>query len=65
MAETKSIFERNVFYERLIDMRSTDRKTFDSLSQPTHWALLEYEKQKRAANELEAMRDEGSSTDVN
>lgn len=64
MAEIKSTFERNVFYDRLIAMRSADRKAFDSLSQPTHWTLLEYEQQKRAHNELEAMRDERSPTNV-
>jgi hypothetical protein len=40
-------FERNGFYERLIQMRRTNRKAFDSLSTPTHYALVEYEKQKR------------------
>lgn len=57
-------FEKNLFYERLIAMRSTTPKPFDSFSQPTHWALLEYEKQKRAHHELEAMREEGSSIDA-
>lgn len=56
----KSQVQINLFYERLIDMRPTDRKTFDSLSQPTRWALLEYEKQKRAQAEIDAMRNEAS-----
>ncbi len=41
-------WEPNAFYDRLIQMRRTDRKTFDSLSTPTHYALAEYEKQRRA-----------------
>ena len=57
-------FEPNGFYERLIAMRSADPKTFDSFSQPTHWTLLEYEQQKRAHDELEAMRQEGGLTNV-
>jgi hypothetical protein len=40
-------FESNGFYERLITMRRTDRKTFDGFSIPTRLALAEYEKQKR------------------
>jgi hypothetical protein len=40
-------FEPNAFYERLIRMRATDRKTFESLSVPSKLALCEYEKQKR------------------
>ncbi len=40
-------FEPNSFYERLIAMRGTDRKTFDSFSIPTKLALAEYEKQRR------------------
>lgn len=54
----KLIFQSNAFYKKLLKLRETDRKTFDSLSQPTHWALLEYERAKRAAAELEAMRNE-------
>jgi hypothetical protein len=40
-------FEPNRFYERLIVMRRTDRKTFDGFSVPTRLALEEYEKRKR------------------
>lgn len=57
MTDQQTEFQVNPFYERLIALRDKDRKTFDSLSQPTHWALLEYEKQKRAAAELEAMNE--------
>ncbi len=44
---TGQTFQRNGFYERLITMRRTDRKTFDGFSIPTRLALAEYEKQKR------------------
>jgi L-asparaginase/Glu-tRNA(Gln) amidotransferase subunit D len=40
-------FQPNAFYDRLISMRRTDRRTFDSFSTPTHLALAEYEKSKR------------------
>jgi hypothetical protein len=40
-------FERNSFYERLIEIRRKDRKTFDGLSTTTHLTLAEYERQKR------------------
>jgi ribosomal protein S10 len=43
----QSEFERNSFYERLIDIRRKDRKTFDSISTATHLTLAEYERQKR------------------
>jgi hypothetical protein len=43
------LFEVNAFYERLIAMRQTNRKDFDSLSAVTHLALGEYERQKIAA----------------
>jgi hypothetical protein len=39
-------WEPNAFYDRLIALRRTDRKTFDGLSTPTHYALAEYEKQR-------------------
>lgn len=51
-------FEANAFYERLIEMRRTRRRDFDGLSAVTHLALGEYERQKRAAAELEAMKGE-------
>ncbi len=46
-------FEPNSFYERLIALRCTDRKTFDSFSIPTRLALTEYEKQKREHEQLQ------------
>jgi hypothetical protein len=41
-------FQENLFYERLIKLRQTNRRDFDGLSAPTHLALGEYEKQKLA-----------------
>jgi hypothetical protein len=45
-------FEPNAFYDRLIQIRRTDRKTFDGLSSVTHAALAEYEKARRASEML-------------
>jgi hypothetical protein len=47
-------FQPNGFYERLITMRRTDRKTFDGFSIPTRLALAEYEKQKRQFEQLKS-----------
>jgi hypothetical protein len=41
-------FEPNAFYERLIEMRRTNRAAFDSMSPPSKLALAQYEKLKRA-----------------
>ncbi len=53
-------FEPNSFYERLISIRRTDRKTFDSFSIPTRLALTEYEKQKREHEQLRAVKAESA-----
>lgn len=37
----------NKFYERLLDIRRRDRKTFDGMSPATKTALAEYERAKR------------------
>ena len=44
---TSAEFELNAFYERLIELRRSNLKAFNSLSPASHAALLEYEKQKR------------------
>jgi hypothetical protein len=49
-------FESNGFYERLISIRRTDRKTFDGLSIPTRLALAEYERQKRQHETEQAIK---------
>jgi hypothetical protein len=51
-------FETNGFYERLISIRRTDRKTFDGFSIPTRLALAEYEKQKRQHEAEQAIKAE-------
>jgi len=50
-------FEENAFYERLIEMRRTDRKTFESLSPPSKLALAQYEKLKREHSRLEEINE--------
>jgi hypothetical protein len=49
-------FEVNLFYERVIEMRRTNRKSFDSLWAATHLALGAYEQAKRQAAEIERMK---------
>jgi hypothetical protein len=49
-------FQVNLLYERLIEMRRTNRKSFDSLSAATHLALVAYERAKRQAAEIERMK---------
>lgn len=51
-------FETNGFYERLLVLRRTDPKVFEFISPVSKLALAEYERQKRAQAEVEAMRDE-------
>jgi hypothetical protein len=47
-------FEENAFYERLLDIRRTDRAKFERLSPVSRLALMQYEKLKRAAEEAGA-----------
>jgi hypothetical protein len=49
-------FERNGFYERLIHLRRTNRKAFDSLSPQTKLSLGHYEEAKLKAEEDERRR---------
>ncbi len=46
----------NAFYERVLELRRTDPKAFDSLAPVTKLALGQYEAQKR--ERLQAIRDE-------
>ncbi|MDQ3820086.1 MAG: hypothetical protein M3362_20745 [Acidobacteriota bacterium] len=55
--QTPTDFTVNRFYERLIDLRRTNRKAFDSISPPSKLALAEYEKQKRQAEAEKALSD--------
>ncbi len=59
--QTPTDFTVNPFYERLIHLRSTNRKAFDSLSPPSKLALAEYEKQKRQAEQDNVMSRESAS----
>lgn len=52
-AKDQPKFERNGFYERIIELRRTNRRAFDSLSPATKLALAEYEKQKLAHEQEE------------
>jgi hypothetical protein len=47
-------FQPNAFYDRLISMRRTDRKTFDSFSTATHISLTTYEAAKREHESLKS-----------
>jgi hypothetical protein len=51
-------FEINHFYERVLELRRTNPKAFDSLSPATKLALGQYEAQKREHTRLAAIRDE-------
>lgn len=51
-------FEPNAFYERVLSLRATDRRAFDSLAPATKQALFAYETAKREAARLQAIRDE-------
>jgi hypothetical protein len=51
-------FETNAFYERVLELRRTNPRDFDSLAPVTKLALGQYESQKREAQKLEAIRDE-------
>ncbi len=51
-------FETNAFYERVLSLRATDRRAFDSLAPATKQALFAYETAKREHARLEAIRGE-------
>lgn len=55
--ETPTDFTINPFYERLIQLRSTNRKAFDSLSPPSKLALARYELLKRQAEAEKVLSD--------
>lgn len=44
-------FQVNAFYERLISLRSTNRKAFESMSPNVKTALVQYEAAKRQAEQ--------------
>lgn len=51
-------FEPNAFYEKVLDLRRTNARAFDSLAPVTKQALYAYETAKRVHIRLEAVRDE-------
>ncbi len=51
-AEGRARFEPNAFYERLIAMRETNAKAYDSMAPATKLALGYYEGAKRRAEML-------------
>jgi len=62
MKNNKSIpsaaFEPNAFYEKVLDLRQTNPKAFDSLAPVTKQALYAYETAKREHTRLADIRDE-------
>jgi hypothetical protein len=54
----KLAFEQNAFYEKVLDLRQTNLKAFDSLAPVTKLALYAYEMAKREHTRLAAIRDE-------
>ncbi len=54
----KPAFEVNSFYERVLELRRTDPRAFDSLAPVTKQALYAYETAKREHTRLAAIRDE-------
>jgi len=54
----KPAFEPNAYYERVLDLRRTDPKAFDSLAPVTRLALYAYETAKREHTRLAAIRQE-------
>jgi hypothetical protein len=58
---SKPTFETNGFYEKLLKLRRTNPKAFESISPASKLALAEYEKQKRES----ALLNEAQVSDVN
>jgi hypothetical protein len=53
-------FTINLFYERLIELRRTNAKAFESISPPSKLALAQYERLKREHQQQQAMRRESN-----
>ena len=58
----KPAFEPNAYYERVLSLRATDQRAFDSLAPVTKQALYAYETAKREHTRLEAIRAGGGIT---
>lgn len=55
---TMPVFEPNAFYEKILDLRRTNPRAFDSLAPVTKQSLYAYETAKRGHARLQAIRDE-------
>lgn len=55
---TKPVFEPNAFYEKILDLRRTNPRAFDSLAPVTKLALGVYEAAKREAERFRTIHDE-------
>lgn len=62
--EVTPIPEKNAYYERLLDLRRTNPKTFDVISPASKLALYHYESGRRRFFELEAMKREASLAEM-
>jgi hypothetical protein len=51
-------FETNAFYEKILDLRRTNPKAFDSLAPMTKVSLGHYEAAQREDERLRSIRDE-------
>ena len=58
MKETKQGFAVHPFMEKILSLRATDKRAWDSLSPATKLTALEYEKQKREHERLQAIRND-------
>ncbi len=52
------LFEVNLFYEKLLDLRSTNPKAFGEMSPASKLSLYAYETAKREHARLQAIRNE-------
>ncbi len=51
-------FEKNAFYEKVLDLRRTNLKAFEGLAPATKASLHAYETAKREHKRLQAIRNE-------
>jgi hypothetical protein len=54
-------FEPNAFYEKILELRRTNPRDFDSLAPVTKLALGAYETAKREHNRLQEIRGEAEA----
>ena len=56
--EKPMAFAINPLYERLLELRATNRMAFDSMSPPSRLALAQYERLKREHEQDQAIKRE-------